>query len=237
VSAGPAPAPAQVVAGGSDAGTTVRVQLSASPGTAGFNRFAARVVDYDTGQPVAADGVQLRFSLPARGDIGESTLRLQPAASGAWTGSGGNLSPAGTWTVIVLVERAAASVEVPLQVTTRTVPPRLEVRRVAGLPTLFILHLADGRSVQVYLDPNRPGPLIFHSTFFDAAGKELPLTTCTITMTPPGGSGAPLANRMLEPGHFVADVTMGPGSYGFDVEGRGDSGDTVATHVDITAGS
>jgi copper transport protein len=109
VSVGAAPAPAQVVAAGSDAGTTVKVRLTATPGTAGFNRFTVTVVDYDSGRPVDAQGVQLRFSFPARSDVGASSLVLQRSAEGVFSGSGGNLSLAGTWRVAVLVERGAQS--------------------------------------------------------------------------------------------------------------------------------
>jgi copper transport protein len=237
-SAAPPPTPSQVVASGSDAGTTVKLQLTATPGSVGFNRFTARVVDYDTGQPVPADGVQLRFTLPSRSDVGTSTLDLKPAADGTYTGSGANLSLAGSWQVTALVVHGAQSVEVPLQVTPRIPPPRVEVRQGGGgIPTLSIVHLGDGRSVQVYLDPDRPGPLTFHSTFFDAKGTELPVTTCTITMTPPGGSATPLTLRMLEPGHFVADVTMHTGRYHFEMNGSTASGESIAAGLDVSAGS
>jgi len=238
VSASPPPQPAAIVATGSDAGTTVKVSLSATPGLAGFNRFTATVVDYDTGQPVDAEGVQLRFSFPARSDVGGSSLDLKRQSAGVFTGSGGNLSLTGAWKVSVLVERGAQSAEVPLQLTTRTVPPTITVRKGGGdIPTLYTATLADRRSVQVYLDPDKPGPLIFHSTFFDATGKELPVTTCTITATPPGGTATPLATTMLEPGHFVANLTMAQGKYHFDIDGSTSTGDTIAVALDVAAGS
>src|SRR5581483_4628137 len=160
-SVGQAAPPPQITASGSDAGTTVKVQLSASPGTAGFNRFTVRVTGYDSGQPIDAQSVQLRFSFPARSDVGASSLDLRPQGDGSFTGSGGNLSLDGTWDVDVLVENGAQSTEVPLTLHTRTVPPTISVRRGGqGIPTLYTATLADGRSVQVYLDPDRPGPLI-----------------------------------------------------------------------------
>jgi hypothetical protein len=235
--ASPAP-PAQVVASGSDAGTTVKVQLAASPGTAGFDRFTVKVADYDTGQPVSADGVQLRFSFPSRSDVGGSSLDLKRQPDGSFSGSGANLSLAGTWQVTVLVERGAQSAEVQLQLTTRVPPPTVEVRKGgAGIPTLYTVHLGDGRSVQVYLDPNRPGTLIFHSTFFDAKGTELPVTTCTITMTPPGGKPVQLPVQMLEPGHFVVNnLSLGGGRYHFDISGSTASGDSISASLDVVAG-
>ncbi len=56
----------------------------------------------------------LRFSLPARPDVGGSSLQLQPAGDGSFTGTGSNLSLAGTWTVTALVVEPTTSVEVPL---------------------------------------------------------------------------------------------------------------------------
>jgi copper transport protein len=238
VSAGASAPAAQITASGADAGTTVKAQLSATPGTAGFNRFTVKVVDYDTGQPVDASGVQLRFTFPSRSDVGASSLELQRQGAGVFTGSGGNLSLTGTWQVTVLVERSVQSVEVPLQLTTRTVPPTIEVRKGGGgIPTLYTAHLADGRSVQVYLDPDRPGALIFHSTFFDAKGTELPVTTCTVTMTPPGGKPTPLTMQQLEPGHYIANISMGGGRYHFDISGGTASGETIAVALDVAAGS
>ena len=228
-----------LVVTGSDDATTVRVRLEVSPGTPGFNRFTARVTDYDTGAPVPAQTVQLGFRMPARPDVGSSTLTLSGGNQGTWTGRGANLSIDGTWGVTVLVERGAESAEVPLRLTTRSLPQRIDVSRVPGEPTLYTIHLAAGRTVQVYIDPNRPGPVEFHSTFFDAAGNELPVTSATITMTPPGAGTQPqaLPARQLEPGHFVADATLGAGSYRFDISGTTGGGETIATHIDITAGT
>lgn len=237
VSVGQAAPPPQITASGADTGTTVKVQLVASPGTAGFNRFTVRVTDYDSGAAVNAQGVQLRFSFPSRSDVGTSSLELEPTGDGSFTGSGGNLSLDGAWDVDVLVENGAQSTEVPLTLHTRTVPPTIAVRKGGGdIPTLYTATLADGRSVQVYLDPDKPGPLIFHSTFFDAKDTELPVTTCSITMTPPGGKATPLTVQMLEPGHFVANVTMGSGKYHFAISGSTQSGDSIAVALDVAAG-
>jgi copper transport protein len=222
---------------GSDEATTVRVRLEVSPGTPGFNRFTARVTDYDSGAPVGAQSVQLSFRMAARPDLGSSTLTLARAGDGSWSGRGANLSIDGAWQVTVLVERGAESAEVGLRLTTRSLPQRIDVSRVPGEPTLYTIHLTQGRTVQVYIDPDRRGPLEFHSTFFDAAGHELPVTSATIVMTPPGANATPqtLAARQLEPGHYVADATLGAGAYRFDISGSTSGGETLTTHIDITA--
>jgi copper transport protein len=226
-----------LVVTGSDDATTVRVRLEITPGMPGFNRFVAQVTDYDTGAAVTASSVQLTFRFPARSGLGASSLALARQSDGRYAGRGANLSIDGTWQVVVLVERGAQSTEVPMQVTTRSLPQRIDISRVAGEPTLYTIHLSQGGTVQVYIDPNKPGPVEFHSTFFDAAGNELPVTSATITMTPPTGSTRTLPIRQLEPGHYVADATLGTGSYRFDITGTMSTGQTIATHISIAAGT
>ncbi len=175
--------------------------------------------------------------MPARSDLGESTLALTRAGDGSYTGQGANLSLDGAWQVTVLVQRGAQSVEVPLTLQTRLLPVVVHKLKTPGLPTLYTVDLTQGRTVQVYLDPDRPGPVIFHATYFDAKQGALDVTRCSITMTPPGGSTTPLATRQLDVGHFVADATVGKGAYRFDITGTTASGETLTTHLDITAGS
>ena len=72
----PAAAAGSLIATGSDFGTTVRVGLEAVPGFPGPNRFTVSLRDYDTGRPVEADRVSLRFAAQDRPDVGASTLAL-----------------------------------------------------------------------------------------------------------------------------------------------------------------
>ncbi len=76
----------RAIVSGHDFGTSVKVQLAISPGTAGFDTFTATVTDYDTGAPVPADGVSLRFVFPARSDVGSSRLDLAPTGPGRLRG-------------------------------------------------------------------------------------------------------------------------------------------------------
>src|SRR5262249_25900109 len=70
--------PPRVVADGSDYATTVRLAVSLAPGLVGFNQFDVRLTDYDTGDPLDANGVTLRFHPEIRPDIANSSLRLSP---------------------------------------------------------------------------------------------------------------------------------------------------------------
>ncbi|MGH2530584.1 MAG: copper resistance protein CopC [Actinomycetota bacterium] len=112
-----------VVVTGSDFATTVRVRLVVDPGAPGPNRFEVHVEDYDTGEPVEALRVTLGFSLPEQPGVGGSALELAQSQAGMWTGEGTNLSVAGRWRVGVLIEQAADSLEIPLEVQTMGAAP------------------------------------------------------------------------------------------------------------------
>lgn len=229
----PRPAPAVIVEG-HDFGTSVKVRLEASPGTAGFNTFRATVTDYDTGAPVAADLVTLRFSIPALSDVGGSRLDLDPSGVGTFAGNGANLSLEGAWEIAALVAHGTSSVEVPLQLITDVAPAHVEVNSVAGLPTISTVHLSAGRTVQVYLDPGRAGANEVHVTFFDAAGTELPVQTVALSLGPSGGALAALTPRLLERGHFAAETTLPAGTYTLSLSGSAPNGDALTTQLDLT---
>ncbi|HEY6379649.1 MAG TPA: CopD family protein, partial [Candidatus Dormibacteraeota bacterium] len=220
----------------SDFATTVKVQLSVSPATAGFNTFTAQVLDYNTGTPAAGvSGVQLDFSLPQRPDVGGSTLQLASAAGNRWTARGGNLSLDGVWSVTALVERGAASQDVAFTVPTRSLQ-RVDVSAVSGQPTLYTVHLDGGLQVQWYLDPQTAGADLVHATFFDPAGNGYPAAHGTLTSLPSGGTLVTLPTKELEPGHYVGSATLAAGRYRFDVTAQSTDGKPLSAHIDITVG-
>jgi hypothetical protein len=181
--------------------------------------------------------VTLRFSIPARSDVGGSRLDLVPAGAGVFSATGGNLSLDGAWQVTAVVARGTASVEVPLVVLAQATRQQVDVNRVTGIPTIYTIHLTAGRTVQVYLDPDKPGQNDFHVTFFDAAGTELPATNIGVTVA--SGSGAPrqLTVRTLEPGHVVATLSVPPAPQVFAIVGTAPGGDPLDAQLVITAGS
>ncbi|MGH2513773.1 MAG: copper resistance D family protein, partial [Candidatus Limnocylindrales bacterium] len=229
------PAPVKpLVLAGSDFGTSVKLRLEVSPGTAGFNTFSATATDYDSGAPLAqATGVTLRFAFPGRSDVGSSRLDLPSTGPGVFSATGSNLSLVGAWQVTALVVKGTSSVEVPFELITRTAPAATDVNAVAGLPTIYTVHLSAGRTVQFYLDPGTAGPNEVHTTFFDAAGNELPVQSLAIVLGPAGGPAAALTPRKLEPGHFVADTTLSAGTYTLAVAGPAPDGDQLATQLDV----
>ena len=230
--------PPALVVSGHDYGTSVRLRLTVSPGTVGPNRFAATVSDYDTGAAVAATDVQLHFALLDRPDIGPSDLTLPRVGSGSFAASGSNLSIEGTWAVTALVDDGLASVEVPLQIVARTAPQVVDVVRAPGNPTLYTIHLGAGRTVQVYLDPDKPATSNdFHVTYFDAGGNELPVSSIAISAGPSSGPTRALTVRTLEPGHVVATLEVGTGPETFVIVGTAPGGATLRAQLTIIPGT
>ncbi|MHB8488989.1 MAG: copper resistance CopC/CopD family protein [Candidatus Dormibacteria bacterium] len=230
---------AQLVVSGSDFATTVRVRLSVSPGSPGFNEFTLRVTDYDTGATVQARSVQLEFSQPLRPQLGQSTLTLTHRADGSFAGRGANLAVAGIWEVAAIVDDGGRSTEVHMQVTTISPAPTVTATRFNGLPTLYSVQLQNGWLAQVYIDPDKPGADEFHVTFFTNSNEtsEIQIATATIGMTPPGGMPTILVSRRLDPiGHFVADAMVPAGATRYDIIATTQTGVAIATYVTITPG-
>jgi copper transport protein len=224
---------APIVAFGNDFGTSVRVRLVVTPGTAGTNDFAAAVTDYDTRAPVDASAVELRFEIASASGVGPSTLDLTRTGPGSFDASGGNLSIDGIWRITATVTAPSGAVEVPLVAASVVASQPVDRNSSPGVPTIYVVHLADGRTMQVYLDPEKAGQAELHATFFDAAGTELPVASATIAIAQPGGPAELPTPRQLEPGHFVSDVDVAAGDLAVDVVGP-DPATGAPIHVHLT---
>jgi len=139
-------------------------------------------------------------------DVAPSTLDLQRAAAGSFSGPGANLSIDGIWQLTVTVTSAAGTVEVPLLAATTVPAQPVQTVVSPGLPTIYTSQLGAAGSAQVYLDPGGPGQNELHVTFFDPAGAELQTESTTIALFPATGDAVLPPSRMLEPGHFVATI-------------------------------
>jgi copper transport protein len=226
----PAPArqaPAGVTVSGNDFATSVKLQLTASPGTVGPNQFSARVVDYDSGQPVDAQRVSLRFALPNRPDVAASSLELKPVADGRFQGNG-ILAIAGKWIITALVERPGGSVTVPLELQARAAPgnsSQVKISKAPGQPTVYTIALQRGGSLQAYLDPGKPGANVLHLTYFKANGTEQPMFEVSAKGTNPAGVSDDLTLAKFSAGHFVSNLTITPGRWSFSVTATSQEGD------------
>jgi copper transport protein len=209
--------PANVQVQGSDVTTSVRLALTATPGTAGPNQFTVKVTDYDSGQPFPAQRVSLRFTLPDRPEISGATLDLTRATDGSWQGRGSQLSIDGRWTITALVQGQSAALTVPLQLRTRTAEPKVSVSKAPGQPDLYTITAPNGGSVQAYVDPGRPGPNTVHFTFFTRSGSEQPIDGANATMTNPLGKRQSIDLQLLTAGHFAANLNLLAGQVGFTI--------------------
>jgi copper transport protein len=222
----------EVTVTGSDFATTMKVRLTLNPGAVGTNTFEARITDFDTGAPVAADRVSLRFAVPSRPDIGTSQLELSRQREGVWGGSGTNLSLDAPWTVTVLVQQPTNAVEVPLAVSPRPPPQNVQVQKASGQPTLYTVTFPDGSQVQMYVDPGATGPNQVHVTYFDAQGSELPMSSVTFEAWQADGTIADLASMQFSSGHFVGQGDLGAGRWHLVLVGTAQDGTTLSSYFD-----
>lgn len=202
-----------LTASAQDFGTTVRVRLDVTPGVAGANRFVLQIRDYDSGDPVAAQRVMLRFTYLDASGVGQSTLDLERIGEGRYGADGSNLSLAGRWQVAAVIERGAASVEVEMTVATKCGDKALAAE---GQPTIHTIDLPGVGSVQGYLDPGRAGSNDVHVTFFDPSGAELPIAGEVTLRASAGEQATPFTVRRFGPGHFVADAELTARTWRFD---------------------
>jgi copper transport protein len=224
--------PERLVVIGNDFATTTRVRLEVTPGTVGPNRFVARVTDYDTGEPVPADRVTLDFALQGDPDVG-SRLQLDRQPDGTWAAESTAIAIVGGWDVTVLVQGAAGSTQVPLRIRPRVPPPLVDVSRQPGQPDLYTVTFTSGVQIQSYVDPGSPGTNQFHLTAFDVSGQELPLDSTRVEAKGPSGS-APLDMKRFSPGHFIANFTLGPGTWSFQLDATAKDGSHLSARFKET---
>jgi copper transport protein len=206
-----------VVAVGHDAGTSVRARLVATPGGTGRNAFDLALTDYDSGTPVDASAVDLRFAAASLAGVAPSTLDLARASAGRYSGTGSNLSIDGIWKVTVTATLPGGAVEVPLVVATKIADQAVQQLVSPGLPTIYQVALGTIGSAQVYLDPGGAGKNELHVTFFDSTGNEQGIASATVAVGTRDGAGEIVAARMMEPGHFAASVDAVDGPLSLDV--------------------
>jgi copper transport protein len=216
------PAPPSVQVEGSDFATSVRLALTVSPGRPGQNTITAKVSDYDSGEDWPATRVALRFTPRDRPEIGGATLDLARAGDGLWHGQGSQLSIEGSWVVVGLVEGSGPAVTVPLELEVRAAAQPVNVSEAPGQPTLYTITLAGGGTLQTYIDPARPGANTVHFTFFAPNGNEQPTTGARARMTRPSSASEALKLLRLGPGHFAANVDLGPGRVAFAIDATAD---------------
>jgi hypothetical protein len=202
-----------------------------TPGFAGPNSFHADVTGYDTGSPVSADAVTLRFQSVTRPDLPISQIGLThqmehqgmssqaPDAQGmdgAWVGQGTAVSVMGTWRVTALIRSGASTVEVPMTLLTDSEGSTSSVA-IPGAPVTATTSFPDGVSLQSFVEQTAAGPNPVHATAFAPNGTELPLSGVVIVVAPVAGEPLRPPIQRFSAGHVAANTTLDAGDYVIDI--------------------
>ena len=221
-----------IVVTGADYATSVRVRLLVAPALPGTNHFTAEITDYDSRRPVAHARVTLRFAMEERPDIGPSRFALSEGRGGVYQGEGANLTLYGRWSVTATIESPTRAVEVPLNLMIPPPPQTVRTASAPGKPTIYLVDLSGGRTLNIYLDPGKIGYNAVHGTFVDARGEELVLARPPELTAARGGEPAHALPTLQEgPGHFSAGGEFGPGEWRLQVLATTRGGEILRTQL------
>lgn len=213
---------------GTDFARVAEARLTVEPGTAGPNRFKLALVEPGSGDPLdGVTGVTLRFSSLSSPAVGESSIDMEEKGDGEYEASGSNVSVDGRWQVTVAVTTSGNSFDIPLEFSTRASGFTTDTSRVEGQPTIYSFADPQGRQLQIYSEPDKPGRSELHLTFFDTSGTELAVREIVAISVPPKEQSTTLVTRRFGPGHFVSDVTLKQGRYQFDVTATTEAGESM----------
>jgi hypothetical protein len=209
---GPNVAIEAITMSGADFATTIRVDLTVTPGTPGPNGYRAAVIDYDVGTPIAADTVTLRIRSITRPDLPPSSIELH-ATDDVWTAQALEPSSPGTYRVDALVATGATTTMVPLTLITRsegttTTTPGPDGGAIASCT------FRDG--VRIGASSTAGYPTQVHLTAFTPGGMELRLREVAIVASPGAGEPRRLLVEQLGPGHVTVEATLTSGEWTID---------------------
>ncbi len=193
---------------GADFATTTRVTLTTASAEPGANSFGARVVDYDSGEPVRGARVRLRFEPLDDPGVAATTLALKPAADGTYQATGANLAFDGRWRATALVQRAADAVEVPLELEVPGPELFVNFERFPGQPPAYTAQIVGVGFVRISPSPERAGPSTLTVGVYTPI--QDPATIDEIVVVAAAGRARPqrLPTRRRGRGEFTAPIRL-----------------------------
>jgi hypothetical protein len=209
--AGRPPAP-RIDVSGTAAGEALRVRLTAPSDQPGPNLFVLRAVDDDTGEPVHAGRVRLRFTPLDDPGVASTSLALAPARDDSYVGSGANLRFDGRWRVTAHVDRTGGSVDVPLELELPTTQQTPTVLRIPGKDPVYTVAVEGQGAVLVSPHPERAGRSRVYVTCVDLVTEEVPIDRLVVTLAVGHEPARQQPVRRLGRGRFVADVELAEGA-------------------------
>ena len=213
-------APREIVVSGEDFGTTVRATLTIASDAPGPNRFTLRAADYDSGDPLQARRVSLRFVPPDDPGVAATSLDLARDDDGTYTGTGANLAFDGRWTITALIERSGDAVEIPLAVEVQGPSHLLSIERPPGAPPAYTIEILRTGFIRISPDPEQPGRSTLTISCFDVIMEPRPVETIAVIATAEDGEPRRLPVRSADRIHFTADAHLHPGRNTFTIVAR-----------------
>ena len=205
--AGPAAARG-LTAAGTDSSSSVHAELATAASRLGPNRFVLQMTDSESGEPVRARPVSLRFVPVDDPDVKPSTLVLRPGPADTYVGSGSNLKFDGRWEVDVLGRRDAEPIEVPLRLDVPGPKHFVSVEHIPGQPPQYTMQIGSVGYIRIAPDPERAGPSRMDVTVYTALQAVSKVESIVVTAA--GSDGPPHRQpvRRLSSGSFVAPVNF-----------------------------
>jgi hypothetical protein len=136
--------------------------------------------------------------------------------------------------VSALVQRGVGSVEVPLDIETRSAPQFVSLEHNPGqFPEYTVQVRQRGGLIRISPHPEQAGPSRVYVTCFDLIGDIRPMDGIVVTAAAADGLASQRPVQRLEDNTFVADVQLQPGRNRITVIVRALDGTRLRAAVDL----
>jgi copper transport protein len=203
-----------------DFATTMRLRLTTASDQPGPNRFTLDAVDYDSGAPVAARRVGLSFTALDDPGFPATRLDLSSAGAGRYEGAGANIAFEGRWRVTASIERGRDSIQVPMDIETRSTPQFVSAARFPGEKPMFTVEVGGLGNVRFILDAEQPGRQGLTVACLDVIREPRPMTALVVTAGAPGRDAERLPLDRTSSSAFHTTVALVPGDNVLVATGR-----------------
>jgi len=147
-----------------------------------------------------------------------NSLRLARLGRTGLEGVGGGRGATGRWGVVVSVLLPVV-LFAGLVLASQAVSPARGQSLLPELPSIAVIQLPDGGSVETYFEPGGVGVNQWH-LIFDGTIAQVASTDPLVTAAPAGQPLQTLRRLTVSPGHFSAVVVLTPGNWRFHVTTR-----------------
>jgi copper transport protein len=233
----PPPASARTIPGlsaqGADFATTVRASFSALSDQPGPNRYSVRVEDYDSGRPLDAREVSLRFTPTDDPMIAPTTLPLSADGDGVFSGTGAQLAFPGRWRIEMLIQHGSTSSNIPIEVEAKGLPQFTSVLRPPNQAPTYTIE-SQGTFVLITVNPERAGSNNLQISFANLISEPLRVANAVVTLQTGDDSVTSLPIQRVEPHRFNTSATLKRGTSRIVVTARSETGNRIRAALSIS---